>query len=154
AAGTAPFLSPFVFPSGRQCRNFDELALACQSDWSDARGLLKQGFFERFFGGLGRADLAQAAREAARFPDNDRGLDQLLGKLPSRVVESPKLFVAPQEVSLGTLKVGEDRRSELHLENRGMRLLFGSITCEDCDWLALGDSPGAPEKLFQFGAEA
>src|SRR5262249_3957736 len=28
------------------------------------------------------------------------------------------------------------------------------VTCEDCDWLALGDSPGAPEKLFQFGAEA
>jgi hypothetical protein len=153
AVGAAPFVSPFVFPSGRQCRTFDELALACQHDWTAARDLLRQGFFESFFGALGRADLAQAARESARFPDHDRGLDQLLGKLPSKVVESPRLFVAPQDVSLGTLKVGEDQHCELHLENRGMRLLYGSITCDDCDWLALGDSPGAPEKIFQFGAE-
>jgi hypothetical protein len=154
AVGAAPFLSPFVFPSGRQCRTFDELVMACQHDWGSARDLLTEGFFESFFGGLGRADLAQAAREAARFPDHDRGLDQLLGNLPSRVVEPPRLFVAPQEVSLGTLKVGQDGRCELHLENRGMRLLYGSVTCDECDWLALGDAPGAPEKLFQFGAEA
>jgi hypothetical protein len=153
AVGAAPFVSPFVFPSGRQCRSFDELALACQQDWGAARGLLEEGFFESFLGAIGRADLAQAAREAARFPDHDRGLDQLLGKLPSSVVEAPRLFVNPQEVSLGTLKVGQDQRCELHLENRGMRLLYGSATCEDCDWLALGDAPGAPEKLFQFGAE-
>jgi hypothetical protein len=35
-----------------------------------------------------------------------------------------------------------------------MRLLYGSVSCDGCDWLALGDAPGAPEKLFQFGAEA
>ncbi len=153
AVGAAPFVNPFVFPSGRQCHTFDELALACQNDWTAARDLLQQGFFESFFGGLGRPDLARAAGEAARFPDHDRGLDLLLGHLPSSVVESPRLFVAPQEVSLGTLKVGEDRRCELHFENRGMRLLYGSITCDDCDWLALGDAPGAPEKIFQFGVE-
>ncbi|HEX5270602.1 MAG TPA: hypothetical protein VFW33_08960, partial [Gemmataceae bacterium] len=153
AVGSAPFVSPFVFPSGRQCRTFDELALACQHDWDAARDLLRQGFFESFFGTLGRADLAQAAREASRFPDHDRGLDQLLNKLPSQVVESPRLFVAPQDVSLGTLNVGEDRHCELHLENRGMRLLYGSVTCDGCDWLALGEAPGAPEKIFQFGAE-
>jgi hypothetical protein len=153
AIGSARFISPFVFPSGRQCRTFDELALACQHDWAAARDLLREGFFEGFFGTLGRADLAQAAREAARFPDHDRGLHQLLGNLPTRAVEEPRLFVAPQDVSLGMLKVGEDSRCELHFENRGMRLLYGSVRCEDCDWLALGDSPGAPEKLFQFGAE-
>jgi hypothetical protein len=153
AAGSAPFRSPFVFPSGQQCRSFDELALACQNDWASARELLQQGFFESFLSGLGRADLAQSAREAARFPDHDRGLDLLLDKLPTNVIEGPRLFVAPQEVSLGTLRVGEDRRCELHLENRGMRLLYGSVTCDDCDWLALGDAPGGPEKLFQFGAE-
>src|SRR6516225_1459130 len=103
AVGSQPFVSPFVFPSGRQCRNFDELTLACQEDWAAARGLLEQGFFAGFLDGLGRADLAGAAREAARFPDHDRGLDQLLGALPSGVVEPPRLFVAPQEVSLGTL---------------------------------------------------
>jgi hypothetical protein len=154
AVGSRPFRSPFVFPSGRQCRTFDELALACQENWPAARDLLREGFFESFLGGLGRADLALAAREAARFPDHDRGLDQLLGHLPTGVVEPPRLAVAPQEVSLGALRVGEDRRCELHLENRGMRLLYGSVSCDDCDWLALGDAPGGPEKLFQFGSEA
>src|SRR5438067_2202664 len=59
-----PFASPFVFPSGRQCRTFDELALACHQEWTAARDLLAQGFFESFLGGLGRADLAKAARAA------------------------------------------------------------------------------------------
>src|SRR5262249_11644757 len=30
AVGAQLFRSPFVFPPGRTCRNFDELALACQ----------------------------------------------------------------------------------------------------------------------------
>ena len=81
AAGAKPFASPFVFPTGRACRNFDELAVACQDEWDTACGLLRDGYLESFFGGLGRADLAQAAKEASRFPDPDRGLDGLLAKL-------------------------------------------------------------------------
>jgi hypothetical protein len=148
-----PFLSPLVFPSGRSCRNFDELAVACQEEWQAAREMLEQGFLESFLGGLGRSDLATAAREAAHFPDHDRGLDQLLAKLPSRVVEAPKLRAEPLEISLGTLQVGQDRTFNLHLENQGMRLLYGSVTSDDCPWLLLGDSPGAPQKLFQFCGE-
>ena len=68
------------------CRNFDQLAMACQQNWSAALDLLKQGYLEKFLAGLGRADLAMAAREAARFPDHDRGLDQFLAKLPSQAV--------------------------------------------------------------------
>src|SRR3954447_8225186 len=29
--GSQPFPSPFVFPSGQSCRNFDQLATACQN---------------------------------------------------------------------------------------------------------------------------
>src|SRR5262245_9261294 len=86
-AGARPFPSQFVFPSGRSCRNFDELALACQQDWKDARLLLEQSYLEKFLGKLGRPDLALAAREAARFPDRDRGLDQFLAKLPTNVLQ-------------------------------------------------------------------
>jgi hypothetical protein len=154
SVGSQAFLAPFVFPSGRQCRTFDELAMACQEDWSVARDLLQQGFFEGFLGGLGRADLAQAARDSARFPDRDRGLDRLLGELPTNVLIPPRIFVEPLEVHLGVLKPGADRRFALHLENRGMRLLYGSLACDNCDWLALGDAPGATEKLFQFGSES
>jgi hypothetical protein len=152
-SGTVLFSSPFVFPSGSACRNFDQFAITCQENWKEAVGLLEQGYLETFLGGLGRADLALAAKEAARFPDHDRGLDQLLAKIPSDAVEPPKLQVEPTEVNLGQLKVGENRAMELHLANQGMRLLYGSVSCEDCVWLALGEAPGTRQKLFQFGSE-
>src|SRR5438128_8918074 len=93
--GARPFPTTFVFPSGLACRNFDQLAMVCMQNWAEAIGLLKQGFLAGFLGGLGRADLARAAQEAARFPDQDRGFDQLLAKLPTQVLEAPKLKVEP-----------------------------------------------------------
>lgn len=152
-SGTQAFPIQFVFPSGKSCRNFDQLALAFQENWGEAAGLLQQGHIETFLGGLGRLDLALAAKEAAKFPDQDRGLDLLLAKLPSMVLESPKLLVEPTEVNLGQIPVGEDRQFELHLTNQGSRLLYGSVTCDDCVWLAVGEAPGGPQKVFQFGSE-
>lgn len=154
SVSTRPFHSPFVFPSGRQCRNFDELALACHEEWAAACSLLQQGVLPGFLAGAGRADLAQAAREAARFPDKDRGLDQLLGKLPTNVLDPPRLRAEPLEVSLGVLQPGKDRQFQLRLHNQGMRLLVGSVSSDDCPWLMLGDSPGAPEKHFQLDHQA
>ncbi len=152
-AGSAPFPNQFVFPSGMACRNFDQLAVACQQHWSAALDLLKQGYLGSFFGGMGRIDLAMAAQEAAKFPDLDRGLDQLLAKLPSQAVQAPKLQAEPSEINLGQVKIGDNRATELHLTNLGMRLLYGTVT-SDCKWLTLGDAPGHPEKMVQFGAEA
>ena len=57
AVGSKPFAHPFVFPTGRHCRNFNELAQACVEDWDAARDLLRQGYLETFLGGLGRIDL-------------------------------------------------------------------------------------------------
>jgi len=151
--GTRPFPHHFTFPSGTVCDNFDQLALACHENWKEALELLQQGYLENFLGGLGRADLARMAREAAKFPDGERALDQFLSKLPSEVVDPPKLEAAPTEVNLGQILIGEDRDLELHLVNQGMRLLYGSITCEDCVWLGVGEAPGAPHKLFQFSGE-
>jgi hypothetical protein len=152
-AGSQPFPSQFVFPTGQACRNFDQLAVACQQNWSSAVDLLQQGYLASFLGGIGRADLALAAQEAARFPDRERGLDQLLAKLPTQVLDPPKLNAEPTNVNLGVLPLGTNRSLELHLSNRGMRLLYGSVV-SDCKWLTLGDAPGNPQKLFQFGAEA
>lgn len=152
-AGSAPFPNQFVFPNGQACRNFDQLATACQQYWPQAIDLLKQGFLGSFFGGLGRVDLAMAAQEAAKFPDVDRGLDQLLAKLPTQALQEPKLQAEPSEINVGVLKLGQDRASELHLTNLGMRLLYGTVT-SDSKWLTIGDSPGHSEKLFQFGADA
>lgn len=148
-----PFPNPFVFPAGTACRTFDELALACQEQWDVGANLLHQGYFENFFAGLGRTDLALHAHEAARFPDPKRGLDQLLSRLPTDVLERPRLEVLPRQVNLGQLRPGEDRRLELHIENQGMGLLCGSISSSDCLWVAVGDG-GAAQKLFQVEHEA
>lgn len=150
--GSAAFPSQFVFPSGQSCRNFDQLALTCQQNWKAAVDLLKHGFLSSFLGGLGRADLALAAQEAAQFPDQDRGLDQFLSRLPTQVLEAPKLKAEPSEVNLGQVPIGSDRLFDLHLINLGMRLVYGSVV-SDCKWLTLGEAPGNPQKLFQFGAE-
>jgi hypothetical protein len=149
AVGAQAFAHPFVFPGGHQCRSFDELAIACQDNWSAARDLLKEGYLENFFSGLGRVDLAMAGKEAAKFPDPDRGLDQLLEKLPTDVLAEPRLSLETQEINLGVLKIGEEREFELRMENQGMRLVYGTVTSADGPWLALGDTP-ANEKHFQF----
>ena len=107
ARGAATFTNNFVFPSGLICRNFDQLAQACQDNWTQAVELLQEGYLEKFLGGLGRADLAFAAREASRFPDRERGMDQLLAKIPSAVLEAPKLLIVPKEVNLGQMQVGD-----------------------------------------------
>src|SRR5438132_14230741 len=84
--GSQPFAMPFVFPAGKQCRCFDELASYSWQHWAEARGAMQRGLLEPFLGRLGRVDLAAAARQAAEFPDTDRGLDPLLGKLPSKTL--------------------------------------------------------------------
>lgn len=144
------FPMPFVFPSGKVCHTFDELALAIQSDWDAAREMLQHDVFAGFLAGLGRADLSRTAREAARLPNADRALDDLLRALPSSVVEPPRLAVEPAKVNLGTLRVGQDVRFDLHLSNRGMGLLTGEVVCEDGPWLVVGDGRArARKKLFQ-----
>jgi hypothetical protein len=149
AVGAQPFLSPFVFPSGRRCRNFDELVLACYGEWQEALDLLRQGYLEGFFGGLGRTDLALAAKHAAQTADLDRGLDHLLGKLPCSTRQPPKLFAQPLEVNLGQISRDGDHSFVLHLENQGMGLLQGSIVRDESAWLTLGEGAGSPRKVFQ-----
>jgi hypothetical protein len=153
AIGAQAFGHPFVFPGGRQCRSFDELAIACQEEWAGARDLLRQGYLENFFGGLGRVDLALAAKEAAKFPDADLGLNQLLDKLPSQVLAEPRLSLETQEINLGVLEVGGQRQFCLSMENQGMRLISGTIASVDSPWLVLGDA-AANQKHFHFQHEA
>ncbi|HKI35974.1 MAG TPA: hypothetical protein VKA46_29225 [Gemmataceae bacterium] len=148
--GSEPFPMPFTFASGRACHNFNELALACHTDRAAGLEVLRGGHLERFLGGVGRLDLVRAAEEAARFPDRERGLDQLLGQLPGDVLTPGQMVVKTPGISLGTLVPGTDRRFVLTLQNGGMRLLYGSVTVEEAPWLAFADSVTPNEKLFQF----
>ena len=146
---TWAFPRPFVFPSGHKCHNFLQLALACRENPKETMDAVQAGFFEAFFGSLGRADLAMAARAAGKASDPERGLDELLGKLPGSPLQPAELLLEPEEVKLGVLRVGDDRTFELKLKNKGDRLLYGKAAVENCPWLVLGDS-GTPEKLVQF----
>src|SRR5438270_12376864 len=152
--GSRPFPVPFVFPPGVTCQTFDQLALACINDWPAAVALLRQGFFGGFLSGLGRDDLAQDARQAARYPDPDRGLDRLLARLPARSLTPAKLVVEPRKINLGLLQAGVDRKMELRLANQGSGLLFGSVSCEGTPWLAVGEGHGVSGKVFQFLSDA
>jgi hypothetical protein len=147
--GGRPFTVPFVLPSGRSCRNFNQLALACHEDPAAALAVLRKGYLESFLGAQGRTDLAGAARAAARATDRERGLDDFLGRLPAQALLPARLHVEPAALDLGTLRPGEDRRCELVLHNEGMRLLVGSAACDDVSWLSLGDGPLVRSKLFQ-----
>jgi hypothetical protein len=149
AVGAQPFASAFVFPSGRQCRSFDELLLACFVEWKEALQLLREGYLESFFSGMGRADLALAAKQAVRAADPERGLDHLLSKLPCTNREPPKLFAQPLEVNLGQIARSSNRQFVLHIENQGMGLLQGTVACDGTAWLMLGEGTGSPRKVFQ-----
>ena len=108
-AGSQPFLTPFVFPSGRSCRTFDELALGVEDLWEEAIELLREGIFGVFLGGIGRADLARVAAQARKALDPDRGLDDLLNRLPVTTREPPMLHVHPAEINLGRVSRNETR---------------------------------------------
>lgn len=140
---------PFVFPSGRNCSTFDELVAACQDHWDEARDFLRSGVLGSYFAGMGRHDLAQAAQESARHPDPDRGLDELLSRLPADSAVGARMEANPPLIELGTLKPGEDRHFEVRIRNTGRGLLHGSVACNDCHWMQLGKTPGQKEKLFQ-----
>src|SRR5205807_587434 len=124
--GSLPFPRPLTFPAGTVCRTFDELVAACHEEWAEALELLRKGYLEIFLGGLGRADLAQAARQAAQYPDPDRGLDQLLARFPSEALKPAEIDAEPRQINLGQMRIGEDRALTVRLFNRGNRLLYGT----------------------------
>src|SRR5262249_47414534 len=148
AAGSQPFHAPFVFPSGRAARSFDELVLACEDDWEGAKEVVQKGYLEGFLGALGRAELAEAARRAGRAPDRDRALDDFLNKLPNSARAPAKLQVQPLEMNLGQLACGSDPRLTPEIGNRGVGLLYGSRSAPGTPWLPVGDATGASRNLF------
>ncbi|HZY85202.1 MAG TPA: hypothetical protein VFE78_10255, partial [Gemmataceae bacterium] len=63
--------------------------------------------------------------------------------------EPARLDVRPTVIDLGRVPRGSDHTLTLRLENQGAGLLYGTVACEKTPWLALGEAPGAPEKVFQ-----
>jgi hypothetical protein len=147
------FPTALVLPSGTVCRDFDDLARACQEDWRLGRQCLQNGLFEHFLSGIGRADLALAAHAASRLADGDRALDQFLEQLGSSAIQPARLHVAQKEIDLGTIKGDANHHLELIVTNHGGRLLHGTVA-SDARWLVFADRKGAPNLPFQCMTEA
>jgi hypothetical protein len=131
----------FVFPSGRRCHTFDELALACQDDWAGARDLLRQGAFARYFSAVGRMDLARAAQESMAQANPDIGLSNLVHSMPLSRGHGPRLDLHPRRVVLGSILAGETRQVPLTVNNEGQGMLQGTVVvAEGGEWLRIGGS--------------
>lgn len=141
AVGSLLFPSPFCFSNGQTCTNFNQLALACNNLWEEARELLTEGIWSMFFAGMGRLDLAAAAKQAAREADPDLGLSQLLEKFPAdpEFLCPPKLALGCTSVNLAPLVSGTDYTFDLVIQNRGKLLLHG-VVLTNFDWLTFGDA--------------
>lgn len=132
--------SDFVFPSGRRCQTFDELAQACQDEWAAARDLLLRGAFAQYFAGCNRADLVRAANDAKAQTNPDIALTTFLISLPGARTQVPKLDLHPRRILLGNILVGESKTVPLTITNQGQGVLQGTVSISaGQDWLSLGD---------------
>jgi hypothetical protein len=133
----------FVFPSGRRCGTFEELAQGCQDEWTAARALLKEDAFRRYFMDIGRVDLANAAQEASFHANADLGMVRLTQALPVPALQSPRLDLHPRRIDFGKRQVGETLVIPLTINNQGQGVLQGTITIQDGgDWLRFAESAG------------
>jgi hypothetical protein len=139
--GTTAYQLPheFIFPTGRRCQTYDELAAGCQEEWAAARELLRQGVFRQFFTSIGRMDLARACQESMGQASPDIGLTQLVSSLPVTTVKGPKLDLQPRRLNLGSLFAGETRQVPLKISNQGQGMLQGTVAVtEGGEWLKVG----------------
>lgn len=133
----------FVFPSGRRCRNFDDLVQGCYQEWEEARRLLREGGFSRFLTGVGRMDLARAAQEAQGHADADIALHNFINSLPANQAHGPRLDLSPRRLNLGALRAGETRQVRLTVSNQGKGFLQGTLhVSEGSDWLHIAEADG------------
>jgi hypothetical protein len=137
----------FIFPSGRRCESFDELAQACQAEWGAARDILRRGGFKSFLESVGRMDLGRLAQEAMAHPDPDAALTAFLDGLPVLRSRTPQLDLVPRRLNLGTLHQGESREVPLTIVNQGQGVLQGTLTLADGTagdhkWLSVVGSGG------------
>jgi hypothetical protein len=142
---------PFSFSDGEGCSNYNQLVLACDRRWNEARNYLVNGTWKSFFSTIGRADLATLALQSANQADTDLGLCQLLESLPAdaEALRPAKLALASTVEDLGVLEPGKDYKVQVVIANQGVLMLRGSVRT-DCDWLAVGDGHGYDSvKLFQ-----
>jgi hypothetical protein len=118
---------PFAFRNGAKAQDVEDLVILMDGDRSEAKEYLYSGDFARWFSQIGRADLAQRAREIVdEYPDRRyQGLEAL--SQSTGLVEPPTLDVQPKILDFGTLEEGKRKTLPLRLRNVGRGHLFGLL---------------------------
>ena len=130
--------SDFLFPSGRRAKTLEDLANACQDEWSTARDFLRNGAIRQFFASIGRHDLARVAQDSSQEPSPDVALTRFLESLPVTRANVPKLDLQPRRFFLGRIPTEDARELELVLSNPGKGTLQGTVAVsEGADWLTI-----------------
>jgi hypothetical protein len=133
-SGPDRFQREWRFPSGRTCRNLDQLAQGCLAEWMEARNALVRREFAAFFQDNNRPDLVRLVPPAE--PDAEIALQMMLERLPTTVKAKPALDVVPRRLHLPGVGRGEDRKAILTIVNRGAGLLHGDLAVADgLHWL-------------------
>lgn len=124
---TAVALPSFVFRSGQRASDVSDLVRLMDQDRQEAKEYLYNGDFALWLSQIGRADLAQRAREICeQYPDRKyQGLEALAQA--TGLVEPPTLEALPVTLDFGTLAPGTRRTLPLKLRNAGRGHLFGIL---------------------------
>lgn len=118
---------PFAFRSGARATDVGELVRLMDKDRQEAREYLYSGDLAQWLAGIGRADLAQRAREIVHeYPDRKyQGLEALAQA--TGLAEPPTLDVTPAVLDFGTIPHGARKTLVLKLRNIGRGHLFGIL---------------------------
>jgi hypothetical protein len=117
----------FVFRSGARASDVQDLVRLMDRDRQEAKEYLYNGDFATWLSQIGRADLAQRAREiVTEYPERKyQGLEALAQS--TGLVEPPTLEVQPEFFDFGVLTPGARKTLPLKLRNVGRGHLFGLL---------------------------
>jgi hypothetical protein len=124
---TQPPAPAFVFRSGARATDVEDLVRLIDRDRQEAKEYLYNGDFATWLSQIGRADLAQRAREIVdEYPDRKyQGLEAL--SQATGMVDPPTLEVLPHSLEFGQVAVGGRKTLPLKLRNIGRGHLFGLL---------------------------
>jgi len=124
---TTAIAPPFTFRSGAQARDVGELAALMDRERVEAKDYLYRGDFATWLSQIGRADLAQRAREIIEeYPDQHwQGLEALAQA--TGLAAPPQMLVQPSLLDFGVVQSGKRATLPLQLTNNGRGHLFGML---------------------------
>ena len=152
ALGAQPFPHSFVFATGRECQNFDQLALACWNYCPPPVEALKEGDLARFPAALVCATWPRPPAMPPR-PRTLSCLAHFLDKLPGSSLQEPKLDAQPGEIALGSVPIGQDRTVKLRLANTGYAPAQRHHHLQGLRLAVPGRRGRRRKKVFQFAQE-